>query len=432
MDFDQARDLFLAGVQDFEAGRFAQAERQFRSSLALLPGRASTLTNLGATLVRLARPEEALPVLQEALAAEPNSLDAWCHRGAALGDLGHNEEALACYDAALAFDGQHAAAWYHRGITLGVLNRHGDALAAFDQFLRIEPDHASGWLLRGEALQGLERHEEALVSYDKALALDPALGEAWSRRGGILREAGRLKEAAACFENAIAHGADAELNGYFLAALTGAATPAAAPSRYVEFMFDGYADKFDEHLVQVLHYQAHQVLVQGLKGLDRNVAPFTSALDLGCGTGLCGPLVKPLATRLHGVDLSQNMLEKARALGVYDQLAHADIAAFLRETDQRYGLVLSADVFIYVGDLEPVFQGVHRVLEGGGIFCFSAECEEGGEGFALRPSLRYAHSERYIRRLAGRYGFEVVKLVRHPIREDQRAPVQGLFTYLVR
>ncbi|HSV53896.1 MAG TPA: tetratricopeptide repeat protein [Burkholderiaceae bacterium] len=430
MDFAKARDLFLAGVQDFEANRFAQAEGGFRASLALLPGRASTLTNLGATLVRLARPEEALGPLQEALAAEPGNLDAWCHRGAALGDLGRDEEALACYDKAIAIDSAHAAAWYHRGITLGVLHRYDDALAAFEQFLRMEPAHAKGWLLRCETLQGLERHEEALASCEKALGLDPALGEAWSQRGSILRDARRLKEAAACFEKAIAHGADAELNGYFLAALTGVAMPTAAPGRYVEFMFDGYADKFDEHLVKVLHYQAHKVLVEGLTGLDGRGAPFASALDLGCGTGLCGPLVKPRAARLDGVDLSQNMLDKARALGVYEQLAHADIATFLRETDQRYDLVLSADVFIYVGDLEPVFQGVRRVLQSGGIFCFSAECALGSDGFALRPSLRYAHSERYLRELAGRHGLEVLKLVQHPIREDQREPVQGLFAYL--
>lgn len=431
MDFAKARELFLAGVQDFEAGRFLEAEHKFRASLETFPGRASTLTNLGATLVKLAQPEEALRVLQEALAAEPGNLDAWCHRGAALGDLGRDEEALACYDQALAVDGQHAAAWYLRGTTLVILQRHGDALAAFDRFLLLAPTHARGWLLRGEALQGLEQHEQALASYDRALAADPALGEAWSRRGSILRDARRFKEAADCFEKAIAHGADPELNGYFLAALTGAATPGTAPSRYVEFMFDGYADKFDEHLVQVLHYQAHQVLVDNLKGMRQGTNPFRSALDLGCGTGLCGPLVKPMAGRLHGVDLSRNMLEKAKALGVYDQLTHADIAAFLRETDARHDLVLSADVFIYVGALEAVFEGVRRVIEDGGVFCFSAECAPEGDGFELRPSLRYAHTERYIRALAARYGFEVAKLLQHPIREDQREPVQGMFAYLV-
>ena len=35
-------------------------------------------------------------------------------------------------------------------------------------------------------------------------------------------------------------------------------------------------------------------------------------LDAGCGTGLCGPLLRPLAARLVGVDLSEKMVELAR------------------------------------------------------------------------------------------------------------------------
>ena len=56
---------------------------------------------------------------------------------------------------------------------------------------------------------------------------------------------------------------------------------------------------------------------------------FRSALDLGCGTGLCGPLVRPMVDRLTGVDLSARMIEKARSLGVYDRLEQGDIVEFL-------------------------------------------------------------------------------------------------------
>lgn len=433
MDFARARDLFIAGVQQFEAGRFEAAEQHFRASLALLPGRASTLTNLGATLLKRAQPEEALQLLGQALEAEPTNLDAWCHRGAALTQLGRDEEALASYDQALVHAPAHPAALYHRAFTLNALRRPQEALPPLERYLGLQPGHAGAWLLHGETLQALERHEAALGSYDKALALDPALGEAWSRRGSLLRDAGRLDEATLCFEKAIALGADAELNGYFLAALRGGAAlgsgPRHAPGRYVEYMFDGYADKFDEHLVQVLHYRAPQVLADGLVKLQRT--RFQSALDLGCGTGLCGPLVKPMAARLHGLDLSRNMLDKAAARGVYDELTQGDIATFLQDTPQRYDLVVSADVFIYVGDLEAVFNGVRRIIAPNGVFCFSVEDAAQGDGFVLGPSLRYAHSETYLRQRAQRHGFAIAQLIRQPIREDQRTPINGLFAFLV-
>jgi predicted TPR repeat methyltransferase len=99
------------------------------------------------------------------------------------------------------------------------------------------------------------------------------------------------------------------------------------------------------------------------------------------------------------------MLERARATGAYAQLTRGDITVHLQRTETRHDLVLAADVFIYVGELEAVFAGVHRVLAPGGTFCFSVELAHGQQGFELRPSLRYAHTEPYLLGLAERHGF---------------------------
>ena len=230
------------------------------------------------------------------------------------------------------------------------------------------------------------------------MALNPGLAPAWTLRGSLLKELGRLDEAAAAFGQAIARGADPELNRYYLAALRGGEVPEAPPRHYVQSLFDGYADGFEEHLVEVLNYRAPAILVDELRRMQRQ---FERALDLGCGTGLCGALLKPLSKTLHGVDLSRNMVERAAARGVYDSVVQADVAQYLADTEQSYDLVLAADVFIYVGALEPVFAGVARVMPPGGVFCFSVEACDEGPDLALRPSLRYAHSRGYIHKLAG-------------------------------
>ena len=311
------------------------------------------------------------------------------------------------------------------------LARPDDALATTDQVLVLEPDNLDAWFHRGNALAQLGRNEPSLAAYDKALALDPALASAWSHRGGILRELNRLDEAAESFRQALAHGADAELTDYYLAAVGAQRSPATAPRQYVQALFDSYAGQFDAHLVDVLKYQAHAVLAKHLTALGGG--PFRSALDLGCGTGLCGPLVKPMAARLAGVDLSAAMLDKARALGVYDELVQADIVEHLRSTAQRHDLVLAADVFIYVGDLAPVFDALAGRVVPGGVFCFSAELAGPAcSRFELLPSLRYAHAPGYLQQLAELRGFETVQLQREPIRKDQRAPIDGLFVYLVK
>ncbi|QJW85427.1 hypothetical protein HK414_25070 [Ramlibacter terrae] len=89
--------------------------------------------------------------------------------------------------------------------------------------------------------------------------------------------------------------------------------------------------------------------------------------------------------------------------------------------------MIAADVFVYVGALEEVFRHVARVLPAGGSFCFTLEEAQDGEDLALRSSLRYAHSEGYVRRLAAAHGLRVDAIERSPVREEQRQPIPGLF-----
>ena len=362
--FEQAKAHFFAALGRQQAGDLAEAERLYQASLALVPGRASTLINLAAVQLRLARLGDALQSADAALAAEPGSADALLHRATALARLGRAEEALAAFRRLLASDPHHAAAW--------------------------------------------------------------------SASGTLLREMHRLDEAAHAFREALRHGADGDLHAFYLASVEAGAAPATAPAAYVAGLFDSYADEFDSHLVGALRYQAHRQLVDHLVAACAAGTRFRSALDLGCGTGLCGPLVRPMVERLTGVDLSARMIDKARSLGVYDRLEHGDIVEFLGAGEEHWDLVLAADVFIYVGDLEPVFARLGRAMKGG-VFCFSVESlESGSDGLRLLPSLRYAHSRAYLERLASLHGFEVLAMTDAPVREDQGQVVEGLYVVLRR
>ena len=309
------------------------------------------------------------------------------------------------------------------------LGRPQDSLATADAVLALEPDNVDAWFHRANALAELDRHAQALVAFQTVCRIEPRHAQAWSQAGSMLRESGRPDEAAHAFEQAIAHGADADLHRYYLAAVRGTAVPPSAPARYVQGLFDAYAGEFDTHLVEVLGYSAHRTVVELLPPLQR----WRSALDLGCGTGMCGALLVGRVDRLVGVDLSAGMLDKARATGLYTKLVQADLALHLRATDERHDLVLAADVFIYVGALEPVFEQVARVLDAGGLFCFSAERpSDEARDIELAPSLRYAHSARYLDGLAQAHGFVVERALERAIREEQRRPIPGRFVRLRR
>jgi predicted TPR repeat methyltransferase len=429
--FERAKAAFLEGVRHSEAGRNVEAEACFEASLALWPERSSTLFNLGAMRVRLGRHESALSVLDRALALDPEQADAWCQRGIALAALERATDAVASFERALKLDPACAPALMNLGCALNELHQHANALAVFERLLQQQSQHAEAWFRHGQTLQVLGRHAEALPSYERALALDAALPQAWLNRAGILKDSGRNDEAIAAYRAALTQGADAEQVAFHLAALGGASAPARAPRAYVQELFDDYAERFEQHLVGALHYRGHKVLVEMLQraAAGRRVQ---RALDLGCGTGLCGPLLKAFCEAIDGVDLSAQMLARAQALQVYDRLVTADVTEHLQASDARYDLVSAADVFTYIGDLTAVFGAVQRVLQPGGVFGFSVEAAPDAVDFELRGSLRYAHSRRHVEALAEAHGYTLLQCVQQPLREDQRRAIDALYVVLTR
>lgn len=339
---------------------------------------------------------------------------------------GRFAEAEARFAAALSLAPGRPSVLTNLGAARLKLGRVEDALADLEQALAAEPDNAEALGHAGTALAELRRPERALAMFDRALAVQPAAPAVWLLRGNVLRELGRPAEAAESFRASLRHGGDAELNGFYLASLAGGPAPECAPRGYVEALFDNYAEGFDRHLVQALKYDAPQRL---LEPLAREGRRFAHALDLGCGTGLCGPWLRSMADRVTGVDLSRNMLERSRANGAYDALLQSDVLAYLRACQAPHDAVVAADVFIYVGAIDAVFAELARLMPAGGVFCFSLE-ESSGPALELRASLRYAHSEASVRRLADGHAFRVQRIERHAVRVEQGGPIPGLFCWL--
>lgn len=390
---DEARKLFFQGTEHYEGGRLEPALSAFEAALALVPGRPSVLGNVGITLFHLGRLEEAVPILRQATAADQDYADAWT-----------------CL--ALALEG---------------LARWQEAVGALERACELSPQQEYLWFRKGQCLARVGRVQEAVTAFNRALAVAPEFADAWSALGSLLRELNQLDEAATCFEKALAFGADPELNGYYLASVKKTTAPPPPPRRYVESLFDDYAADFQSHVVEQLRYQGYERLLRPLLDAGHRAQ---RALDLGCGTGLCAPLIHPLAGVIDGIDISKAMLEQAGQLGIYRNLIHADIGSYLETAEENAGLVVAADVFIYVGDLANIFRSIRRILVPGGRFAFTVEAPAGDEDLQLLPSLRFAHSERYIRRLAEASGFSVDQIFRAPIRYDQTQPVEGLYVYL--
>jgi len=163
---------------------------------------------------------------------------------------------------------------------------------------------------------------------------------------------------------------------------------------------------------------------------------------------------------LIGVDLSSKMIEKCQEQGIYTELFVEDIHATLeRESEGQVDLIISADTFIYVGDLDRSFALCWRALKPGGLFTFSIEnldshlhqqkvvsngmdsyvqlaesLEESSEnlGFKLLHSGRYAQSHKYIEELSSKHGFVILSrcTIEVVIRKEQGDDIPGLIFVL--
>ncbi|HEX8437128.1 class I SAM-dependent DNA methyltransferase [Archangium sp.] len=248
----------------------------------------------------------------------------------------------------------------------------------------------------------------------------------------LLDEAGRGEEvvplrrrlhARRCRELGIPEASLEAAIDFLEAAEVGASGPARAEGGYVAALFDQYASHFDEKLRGVLSYRAPEHVCEAVRtalggrgGLD--------VLDLGCGTGLAGVLLRPLARQLTGIDLSAGMLAQARQRGVYDALHTAEITEALAASTALHELVVAVDVLVYFGALESLFERVARRLAPGGLFAFTVE--KGSEpGFRLQPTGRYVHHLDYLHACARAVGWAPVVEHEAALRTERGQPVIG-------
>jgi len=274
-----------------------------------------------------------------------------------------------------------------------------------------------------EMLFGSGDHAAAAELMMGALELAPGWALGWFRLGEFHEAAGALDPAAQAWRMTLKLDPIDRPGAALKLALIGQApAPAAPPSAFVEALFDQYAPSFDASLVEKLSYRVPDLLFEAVRGLGPE--RFRLAVDLGCGTGLMGERLRPIADRLVGYDISAAMLKKAEAKGVYDRLEKADLQNF-DGTGMEANLVTAADVLMYLGALDGLMDRLPAMLAAGGLFAFSVEAHDGPEDFVLRPSRRYAHGEAYVRRvLAGR--LTVLEMERHVIRMDRNEPIEGL------
>ena len=338
------------------------------------------------------------------LEAQPG---AWNNLGNLLLHVQRFDDAAAAYEASVRHAGEDESAADALNNLATLQRRHGrwaESEQAARRAVTLRPDFGDAWYNLSLALMGQNRVREGLVANSRAIALWPRQTQGRSQVVRALTLLGELDQAAQLYRDWLAEEPDNPVVQHMLAATAGGA-PARASDAYVEEVFDAYADSFDASLER-LHYRAPELVAAEVERLFGAPRGELAIVDAGCGTGLCGPLLRPWAARLAGCDLSVGMLRRARPRACYDVLHKAELGYYLATQPGAFDLIVSADTLCYFGDLHEVLDSAATALRAAGRLVFTVEALADGSALKLQPTGRYAHSRSHLLECLRAAGFD--------------------------
>lgn len=99
-----------------------------------------------------------------------------------------------------------------------------------------------------------------------------------------------------------------------------------------------------------------------------SVIPFVNCLEIGCGTGKNTEWLLTKAKKITAVDLSEEMLGKAKEKIKSDrvQFIQADINKNWAFTNENYDLITFSLVLEHIENLDEIFRKVSEILNPGG------------------------------------------------------------------
>lgn len=379
-------------IASHRAGHLQEAEAGYSAWLSAHPDDPDALHFLGLLRMHQGRPEEAIELVRRSISVLP--------------------------------DNPHA--WNNLGNLFLKADREDEAITAYERAAVLAPDMLEAIHNLGVVLRKRRRAEEAIAVFSRVIAANPRFAPAWENLAAILYRLGRPDDAAAAYRNWFEADPENPVARHMVAATSGDAMLDRAPTDYLATTFDGFADSFDASL-QRLGYVAPQLLASIL-GEHVNVGRGNlDTLDAGCGTGLCGVLLRSTARTLVGVDLSRGMLEKARQRGIYDELVQGELCEFMRARPAAFDVIVSGDTLIYFGALDAPLDAARAALKPGGVFAFTVEAAppDSRDGFILEAHGRFTHTRDYLESRLLNAGFETPHIEQAVLRKELDLEVAG-------
>ena len=428
---EPARELSVGealeiAIQFQKEARLEDANLMYGQILEVDPANPRALHYCGVLAHQLGRSGEAIELIQKSLSIVPEVADWHSNLGIVLQESGHLDEAIDAYHRAVALDPDHANTYSNLGVLLRAKGKPDEAEQAYRTAIRLNPDHIDAYTNLGVLLYSLKRREESVACFCRVITLRPKHPEARKLLALAHCTLGEVDKATRIYEDWLAENPDDPIATHMLSACSARQIPERASDAFVQISFDSFAASFEAKLAK-LSYRAPALVGAMLEDSGLPASQNLDVLDMGCGTGLCGPLIRPYARRLTGVDLSPGMLTHAKEKEIYDELLQIELTEYLGQHTESFDVIVSADTLVYFGMLDNVIAAAAAALRPGGFLIFTLEhgAAASPPDYHLETHGRYTHARPYVERVLKGNGL-IAEIGQAELRMESGVPVAGL------
>jgi tetratricopeptide (TPR) repeat protein/SAM-dependent methyltransferase len=196
--------LFATAAGHHQAGRLREAEALYRRVLAANPNHIMSLQFLGVLTHQVGQNDNAIELINKAIALDGRNPDCHYNIGAVFQVLGRLDEAVTHYSRAIAIKADFAEAHYELANVLARQEKFGEAAAQYQRALTLNPNYVDALINLGGVLAEQGKRDEAVACWRRALALRPNHPVALMNIGLAVKQQGKLDEAVALLRQVLA------------------------------------------------------------------------------------------------------------------------------------------------------------------------------------------------------------------------------------
>lgn len=412
----------------YEEGEFKKAVSLGILLKDMYPKNPVIFNLLGAIYIKLKKYNRALENYKKAIFIFPDYLDAINNLGNLYKDLRMFNESILYYDKALKINYNYPIVHLNKGNLYKENGQYKEAINCYLDAVKIDPFFTEAYNNLGSVYELTDDYTKAINNYKKAININSDFIQAYRNLSNLFLYLEKKPDAEKILLKILKKIPKDSSALHYLSAIRGS-KDSNMQEVYSKELFDGFdVNFFESNYKDKLLYNAPNDLKNLLNNEQKNKSlRFQNVIDLGCGTGISGESFRGCSDYLVGIDISKNMIDVAKEKKIYDELIIGELSEVLEKETRSYDLVISTDVFTYLGDLSELFKKIKKISKKNSYFIFSTEDTDTEDDYNLNLSGRYSHSAKYIKELLSDNSFNLISYKVDNLRKESASWVKGGF-----